>query len=52
MIEDVGVWIDMTMAFFTLPFTIYGFTFSFWDVFLWTTVASLLIWFLGRLFSE
>lgn len=28
---------------FKIEFTIYGFTFSFWDVFIWTALAALLI---------
>jgi len=35
-----------------MPLTLSGFTFSFWQVFLWTMVAGLLIWFIGRIFND
>jgi len=32
------------MKVFQTPLTIYGFTFSFWEVFCFTIVASIVIW--------
>lgn len=33
------------------PVTIYGFTFSFWDISMWSLLAGLIVWFVVRLFS-
>lgn len=34
-----------------LPLTIMGFTFSFWDVFVWLLLASIVLTWLGGLFD-
>lgn len=39
-----------TLSVFQVDFTLYGYTFSMWDVFLWTTVAGLILGFVGGLF--
>lgn len=49
--EDFGAMLTATLEIFQIDFTLYGFTFSFWDVFKWSIVAGLLIWFLGGLFG-
>ena len=36
---------------FKLDFTLYGFTFSLWQVFIFTMAASILLWMLGRFFN-
>lgn len=32
-----------------MPFTVYGFTFSFWDLIVFSVIASILAGFIGRL---
>ena len=34
---------------FDIPMTIYGFTFSFWDIMIFSVVVSILAYFIGRL---
>ncbi|MCI9403733.1 MAG: hypothetical protein HFF04_08690 [Oscillospiraceae bacterium] len=41
-----------TLSVFQVEFTLYGFTFSMWDVFLWTGVAGLILAFVGGLLSH
>ena len=41
-----------TLAVFQVPLTLFGFTFSFWDIFIWTAVADLLLVFIGGLFHD
>lgn len=48
MISDFGALISSTMRVFTMEFTIYGFTFSFWQVFLFSAVSAIL----GRILWE
>lgn len=38
--------------FFTMPMTVYGFTFSWWDIILWSLLASVVFSFIGRLFVD
>ena len=40
-----------TLSVFQVEFTLLGFTFSMWDVFLWTFVAGIVIWFIGGLLN-
>lgn len=37
---------------FKMPFTVYGFTFSFWDIFLFTTAAGIVLSFIGRVMYD
>ncbi len=41
-----------TLTVLKVEFTLMGFTFSMWDVFLWTFVAGLIISFVGGFFSD
>lgn len=50
--EDFALFVHAVISLFKVEFTIYGFTLSWWQVFLWSIVASLLIWFIGRIFSD
>jgi hypothetical protein len=50
--NDLKVFFDGTKSIMQTSMTIYGFTFSWWDVFLWAVVAGLLIWFLRRIFDD
>lgn len=51
--EIFGTVLSLVMGLFQTEFTLYGFTFSFWQVFVFTTVASIvggILWevFLGE----
>lgn len=37
---------------FTKEFTLYGITLSWAQVMLWSIVAGLIMWFIGRIFSD
>ena len=37
---------------FSIEFTIYGFTFSMWQVFLFDIVAAIVAWILGKVFLD
>jgi len=50
--EALGNLFASAVAIFKTPMTVFGFTFSWWDVFIWSIVAGLLIWFIGRVFSD
>lgn len=50
--ETLQAWLSAVLGIFRVPFTLYGFTFSFWDVFLWSLVASVIIAFIGGTFND
>ena len=50
--ENVKAMFDATLEVFQIPFTIYGFTFSFWNVFLFVIVGGMVLSFIGRLFND
>lgn len=50
--EDMKSVISATLAVFKVEFTIFGFTLSMWDVFLWSIVAGVILGFIGGLFSH
>lgn len=52
MITDVGQVIEKVVELFSIEFTIYGFTFSMWQVFLFDIAAGIVGWFIGRLFLD
>ena len=37
---------------FKIPLNVYGFTFSFWDVFLFTVAASIILRFIGGILYD
>lgn len=37
---------------FTIPLNVYGFVFSFWDVFIFSVVGTLIFKFIGGVFNE
>lgn len=49
--ETIQAWLIAVLNVFQVQFTLYGFTFSLWDVFLWSLVAGLLFAFIGGLFN-
>lgn len=46
MLTDLQQALAATVAVFKAEMTLYGFTFSWWEVFFWGLVAGLIIWFL------
>ena len=50
MISDLGTLLSWTFRMFSLDFTLYGFTFSLWQVFAFSTVAYIVGRFLGEVF--
>ena len=50
--SDLQATFAATLNLFKLKFTLYGFTFSFWEVFLFTIVGGILLTFIGRLFGD
>ena len=50
MISDVGAVFEKVVELFSIEFTIYGFTFSMWQVFLFDFAAGIVIWFLREVF--
>ncbi len=52
MISDFQTTLSLAWDLLGMEFTIYGFTMSFRQVMLWSMVAGLLMYFIGRLFDE
>lgn len=50
MISDLGMLLSWTFRVFSLEFTLYGFTFSLWQVFAFSTVACIVGRFLAEVF--
>lgn len=48
--SDVGALFSYVIRLFQIEFTLYGFTFSLWEVFVFSIVASLIGWFLREVF--
>lgn len=48
--NDIAVLFAKTVELFALEFTLYGFTFSLWEVFLFGAVASIVGRILGAIF--
>lgn len=52
MVSDLGALFSWIMELLNYKFTIYGITFSMFQVFAFSTVAGILGWFIGRLFFD
>ena len=52
MISDFGLLIEKTVELFSIEFTIYGFTFSMWQVFLFDIAAGIVAWVLVEVFFK
>lgn len=50
--ESVAALFDAVLSVFQIDFTLFGFTFSLWDVFIWTFLGGILLLFIGRLFHD
>lgn len=49
--EQFGQVLAETVNLMQLEFTLYGFTFSWWQVFLWSTCAAIVLWVLFTLWG-
>ena len=52
MISDLSALLSWIVDLFSVEFTIYGFTFSMWQVFLFDIVAAIVAWFIGKLLLD
>lgn len=50
--ETMQALLSATLGVFQAPFTIWGFTFSWWDVFIWATIAGIVLAFIGGIFDD
>lgn len=48
--EDIATLFSVVIQLFQIEFTLYGHTFSLWQVFVFGIVASLVCWFLSEVF--
>ena len=46
--ENIGKLFEITKNLMDTQLTLYDYTFSYWQVFIWVIVAGLIIWFIGR----
>lgn len=49
--EDIYNFFSAVIQLFKIPMNVYGYVFTFWDVFLFTAVVGLIMWFVGSLFN-
>lgn len=52
MISDFGMVIEKIVELFSIEFTLYGFTFSMWQVFLFDFAAGIVTWILVEVFLK
>ncbi|MCI9433600.1 MAG: hypothetical protein HFF70_14620 [Oscillospiraceae bacterium] len=52
MISDLAWLFGAVLEVFRIEFTIYGFTFSLWQVFCFDVVAAIIGWILGKVFLD
>ena len=50
MLSDFGALFSVVLKLFQIEFTIYGFTFSLWQVFLFTAAVDIIAWVVWELF--
>lgn len=48
---DLVALMDSTLSLFKIKFTIYGYTMSFWEIFLWVILAGIVVGFIGGFFG-
>ena len=48
--EDFSAALSAALALFKMEFTLWGFTFSFWEVFCFVVIASIIAWIIGEVF--
>ena len=49
--ETFGTILASTVDLMKVEFTVYGFNFSWWQVFIWTAFASLILWIIFSLWG-
>ena len=52
MVSDVAALFSWVVELFSNEFTIYGFTFSMWQVFLFDIAIAIVAWLLGKVFLD
>lgn len=52
MISDVGAVFTAVVELFKIEFTLYGFTFSLWQVFLFDIAAGIVAWLIGKVLLD
>ena len=50
--EDLGALIQLIVQIMQIPFTIWGFTLSFWDIMLSILIGGIIIYVIVRFFHE
>ena len=50
--EDFKALVDTVIGLLQLKMTIWGFTFSFWNILLFGLVTSIILWFLGGFYGH
>lgn len=50
--EDLAALFSANVDLMKIPFTIWGFTLSFWDIFLWSLIASIVLFVLVVFFRD
>ena len=50
MLSDIPLIFEKVVELFSIEFTLYGFTFSMWQVFLFDFAASIIIWIIVEVF--
>lgn len=48
--SDIATLFSYVLQLFQIEFTLYGFTFSLWEVFIFSVVSSLVAWLLWEVF--
>ncbi len=49
--SDFSDFMSATLAVFQTEFTLFGFTLSYWDVFLWSAIAGIIIMIVRRILN-
>lgn len=50
--EAFGKILSATVDLMKLEFTVYGFTFSWWQIFIWSACAAIVVWVLFTLWGD
>ena len=49
--ETIGIYFDMLVEFMKQEYMIYGYTFSYWQIFMFVIVAGIVAGFIGEFFN-
>lgn len=52
MLSDIPLIFEKVVELFSIEFTLYGFTFSMWQVFLFDFAAGIIIWIIVEVFLQ